>query len=460
MQFQRPALVQQQKLKMSPRLYQSIQLMAMPVQDLKLRIQQELESNPALQVVADPAMVSLDEVSSKTDDAVDREEYDYFSAYTEAGTHTTSGRVDEQAADDRHGFIEGVLSRPESLQDHLLWQLRLQPLKQAAFEAAELLIRNLDEHGFHVVPPETLLPKHLQHECEPMIRLIRSFEPVGTCVSDHWESLLVQAEADPDAPELALELLRNHSHRLQKIRPVELARVLKVESAALEGALAYIRTLDPYPGARYSSDTPTYVVPDLQVRIRDGQFVILLNDSEIPVLGVDPFFDEMQAGTKEVRQFVTNRVRDAKWFIGSIEQRNRTMVRVARAIVEFQRDFFLRGPKHLAPLTLKDIAAEVGVHEATVSRITTSKYMQTEWGIFELKYFFSNSVGSTSIGPSRYSKEGVKAIIKEILTEEGTERHLSDQKISDILEKRGIKIARRTVTKYRKELAIDSSYDR
>lgn len=460
MQFQRPALVQEQKLKMSPRLYQSIQLMALPVQDLKLRIQQELEVNPALQVVADSATVSLDEVANPSSENVDREEYDYYSAYTEAGARTTSGRVDEQAADDRHAFIEGALSRPESLQDHLLWQLRLQPLQQHAFEVAELLIHNLDEHGFHVVEPHTLLSDAQMPELEPMKELVRSLEPVGTCVRDHWESLLVQAQADPDAPGLVLELLRSNPDRLQKVRPADLARSLKVDREDVDAALQYIRRLDPYPGARYSTDEPTYVVPDLQVRLQDGQFVIVLNDTEIPVLGVDPFFDEMQSGEKEVRQFVTNRVRDAKWFIGSIEQRNRTMLRVSRAIVEFQRDFFLRGPKHLAPLTLKDIAAEVGVHEATVSRITNSKYMQTEWGIFELKYFFSNSVSSTSVGPSRYSKEGVKAIIKEILTDEGSEKHLSDQKISDILEKRGIKIARRTVAKYRKELAIDSSYDR
>ncbi len=460
MQVQRPALVQQQKLKMSPRLYQSIQLMALPVQDLKLRIQQELEVNPALQVVADPSTVSLEEVSNPSSGREDREEYDYYSAYTEAGARTTSGRVDEQAADDRQSFIEGALSRPESLQDHLLWQLRLQPLNQSAFGVAELLIRNLDEHGFHIVEPEQLLSEKRMPLLSPMMDLVRSFEPVGTCVRDHWESLLVQAAADPDVDELVVDLLRNHTRSLQKTKPAELARRLKVDPDRLESALEYIRTLDPYPGARFSSESPTYVVPDLQVRLQDGQFVILLNDTEIPVLGVDPFFREMQSGAKEVRQFVTNRVRDAKWFIGSIEQRNRTMVNVARAIVEFQRDFFLRGPKHLAPLTLKDIAGEVGVHEATVSRITNGKYMQTEWGIFELKYFFSNSVSSTSVGPSRYSKEGVKAIIKEILDEEAGAKHLSDQKISDILAKRGIKLARRTVTKYRKELAIDSSYDR
>jgi len=181
-------------------------------------------------------------------------------------------------------------------------------------------------------------------------------------------------------------------------------------------------------------------------------------------LGLNPFFTNIQnhpeaQKLKEVKQFVNNRVKEARWFIQSIHQRNQTLLKVAKAIVEFQRDFFLKGPKYLRPLTLKDIAQEIGVHEATVSRITTSKYIQTEWGIFELKYFFSNSISGAGSTGSQYSKEAVKQIIKEIIEQEGG-KNLSDQKIADLLSKRGIQLARRTVTKYRKELAISSSYDR
>ncbi|MFW5684550.1 MAG: RNA polymerase sigma-54 factor, partial [Spirochaetota bacterium] len=192
------------------------------------------------------------------------------------------------------------------------------------------------------------------------------------------------------------------------------------------------------------------------------QFVLVMNDEEIPVLGVsDSFTDIGNADAKkDVKRFVKSKVKDARWFIHSIRQRNETLQKTARAIVEFQRDFFLKGPKYLVPLTLKDIAGEVGVHEATISRITNGKYVQTEWGIFELKYFFTNSISGAGSTGSRFSKEGVKQIIKEILEEESGERHLSDQGIADLLATRGINLARRTVAKYRKELDISSSYKR
>jgi RNA polymerase sigma-54 factor len=227
-------------------------------------------------------------------------------------------------------------------------------------------------------------------------------------------------------------------------------------------ALEFIQTLTPFPGREYSQSGPQYVIPDLMITQKEGEFVIVLNDEEIPVLGVNAFFDEVlqtNGDKKEVKQFVTSKIRDARWFIQTLQQRNKTLLKVAKAIVEFQRDFFLRGPKHIVPLTLKDIAGEIGVHEATVSRLTNGKYVQTDFGLFELKYFFSNAVAGTNSKGIQYSKEGVKAIVKEILESEqgGT---LSDQKITDLLEKRGVTIARRTVAKYRKELDISSSYDR
>jgi RNA polymerase sigma-54 factor len=217
--------------------------------------------------------------------------------------------------------------------------------------------------------------------------------------------------------------------------------------------------------------------------LQDGEFVIVLNDEMIPVLGINPLFADMarrKAESKDpkTRQFVTQNLQDARWFIRTIGQRNETLLKVCRAIVEFQREFFLKGPKYMRPLTLKDVAGEIGVHEATVSRITSSKYIQTEWGIFALKHFFSNSVPSTGTSGGRFSKEGVKEIIKEIIEQESAKetpqargetrneahgsggRGLSDQKIVEILAAKGVSLARRTVAKYRGELAIESSYQR
>jgi RNA polymerase sigma-54 factor len=204
-------------------------------------------------------------------------------------------------------------------------------------------------------------------------------------------------------------------------------------------------------------------VPDVQVLRKDGEFVIVLNNEEIPVLGINPFFmkvaDRGRGGAeRETRDFAKENIKEARWFIQSINQRNHTLLRVSRAIVEFQRAFFAKGPKYLLPLTLRDIARELGVHETTVSRTSNGKYMQTEWGIYELRHFFSNSITGAGSGGSRYSKKGVKEIIKEIIS--GEERRLSDQELSDLLARRGIPLARRTVAKYRNELDLGSSYTR
>ncbi|HOV39959.1 MAG TPA: RNA polymerase factor sigma-54, partial [Spirochaetales bacterium] len=300
---------------------------------------------------------------------------------------------------------------------------------------------------------------------EEAIKLVQRFDPIGVCVKDYKESLIVQAMQNPDAPPYTVLILQDYLELLERGKYKEIAKKLKIEEADVLSCLEFIKTLTPFPGREYSSEQPRYVIPDLMVTLKEGQFVIILNDEEIPVLGVNPFFADMQNSPdaqkqKNVKQFVNTQVKEARWFIQSIHQRNQTLLKVAKAIVEFQREFFLKGPKYLRPLTLKDIASEIGVHEATVSRITTSKYIQTEWGIFELKYFFSNSIsGAGSVG-SQYSKEGVKQIIKEIIEKEGGGKNLSDQKIAELLSKRGIQLARRTVAKYRKELSISSSYER
>jgi RNA polymerase sigma-54 factor len=232
--------------------------------------------------------------------------------------------------------------------------------------------------------------------------------------------------------------------------------------------------LTPFPGRAFASGEETrYVVPDVQVAVREGEFVIILNDEEIPVLGISPFFMKIAgqkraagtgkrsvvpAGERPVRDFARENIKEARWFIQSITQRNHTLLRVSRAIVEFQREFFVNGPKYLAPLTLRDIAQELGLHETTVSRTTNGKYMQTEWGIFELRYFFTNSISGMGSAGSRYSKEGVKEIIRELIA--GENRRLSDQEITGLLARRGITLARRTVAKYRNELDLSSSYYR
>jgi RNA polymerase sigma-54 factor len=293
------------------------------------------------------------------------------------------------------------------------------------------------------------------------MELVRGLEPVGTCVKDVRESLQVQVRLHPSPHPRALEALE-HFALLEHQRYREVERLMKVREEELADILAFIRTLDPLPGGHYSRETPRYVVPDVAVVVQDGEFAIVTNDETIPVLGVSADFESLakeKSGDRAAQRFAADSVASAKWFIRTVEQRNRTLLKVCRAIVEFQRDFFLKGPKDLRPLTLKDVAAEIGVHEATVSRITTAKYVQTDWGIFELKHFFSNAVAGPGGAGSRFSKGGVKEIVREIVASEHG-RTLSDREIVAALANRGIAIARRTVAKYRGELDIDSSYQR
>ena len=456
MQLQKPVLRQEQRLRLTPQLFQAIKLMSLPLQDLKLKIQEELVSNPALEILEDRSTVSLDEVQSK-----DSDDYSPLEETSDSGYASSRG---EEASNQKRQFIEGALSRPETLQDHLLWQLRLQPIKPHWHEIGMVVIRNLDQNGFHIEPPETLVEQRHLHTLKKVIRLVQTFDPPGVCTQGYQESLLVQINNHPDPHPRSHELVKNYLDLLEKGKIEQIAKKMKTSEQELQNLLEFLKTLDPIPGRNFASDPPHFVIPDVLVKMKDGDFVIVLNDEEIPVLGIDPFFndvsnDKQHTGEKGLNQFVNSNLNNARWFIRSIGQRNQTLLNVCRVLVEFQRSFFRKGPKNILPLTLKDVANEIGVHEATVSRITTGKYIQTEWGIFELKYFFSNSISGPGTSGSRFSKQAVKEIISEIIAEDG-DRKLTDKLIAEILAKKGAKIARRTVSKYRKELDIESSFRR
>jgi RNA polymerase sigma-54 factor len=474
MQLQRPSFIQTQNLRMNPQIYLSLKLMGLPILDLRESIEEELELNPALEVLEDNSTVSLDEAISPP-----KEEDDYFEATSDSGFIHQDG---EAASEEQRRFIEGVLSHPETLQQHLLWQLRLEPADDELRAAAEILIQNLDNDGFHKEPPETLFkPGPAFPEVPPprlaeALRLVRSLDPAGCGTADYRESLRVQISLLPDAP-AGLEKVLDHLELLEREKFNEAAKKMGCTEAEARLFFERIKALSPFPGRRFAPMEVRYVVPDIQVVRDEGEFIIILNEEEIPVLGINPFFMELAHSSRKTdrrgrgadndnrgkedrpaRDFVRENIREARWFIQSVNQRNHTLLRVTRAIVEFQRPFFVNGPKYLAPLTLGDIAKELGVHETTISRTANGKYMQTEWGIFEIRYFFSNSISGTGSGGSRYSKEGVKAVIQEIVAAE--ERRLSDQDIADLLAQRGISLARRTVSKYRKELDMGSSYTR
>ncbi|HWP69224.1 MAG TPA: RNA polymerase factor sigma-54 [Rectinemataceae bacterium] len=455
MQAQRPVLVAEQRQKLNPRMLQSIKILAMPVAELTEEIQAELEANPALEILEDQSEVSLESYADdKTDsgsDAWEDENADFGYA---------SSRGDE---DSKQKFLEGAISLPETLQEHLLAQFRLLSLPTGKRELGERLIQNLDDNGFHIISPRELCPSCLPEDLDEVIGIIQRLDPCGTCAADYRESLIVQASINPEAPKGTLETLRVYLDSLEKGKHAEIRKALKLKEAQFDAILCFIKTLSPFPGRLFSTEKTRYVVPDLRIRIEENEFLIELNDEIIPVLGINPFFAEFskEKKDKEAASFVKENIEKAKFFIGSIQQRNATLIKVAKAIVKFQTKFFLEGPQAMQPLILRDVAEEIGVHETTVSRIANGKYVQTDWGIFELRRFFTNAVSATVSGTTQNSKESVKATLSEILKSEGGESPaLSDREIVDILARRGIKIARRTVAKYRGELDMDSSFSR
>lgn len=456
MQAQRPVLAAEQRQKLNPRMLQSIKILAMPIAELTEEIQAELDANPALEVLDDRTEVSLETYAEEKGESPSDNWED-----ENADFNYSSSDGDE---DSKRKFLEGAISLPETLQEHLLSQFRIIPLSPGKRDLGERLIQNLDDNGFHRTDPAELCPFCSREDLEEVMTIIRGLDPSGTCTADYKESLLVQASMDPNAPAGVIEALGEHLDSLEKGKHAEIRKSLKLKDAQFDEALDYIKTLSPFPGRLFSTEKTRYVVPDLAIRIEGNEFVIELNDEIIPVLGINPFFSELSAkkgGEKDTISFVKGNIEKAKFFIGSIQQRNATLIKVARAIVKYQSKFFIDGPQAMQPLTLKDIADEVGVHETTVSRIANGKYVQTEWGIMEIRRFFTNAISSTSSSTAQHSKESVKATLREILnSEKGEAPALSDRELVDILAGRGIKIARRTVAKYRGELDMDSSFSR
>jgi RNA polymerase sigma-54 factor len=444
------SFVQKQQLKMNPQLYQSVKLMELPIFELHERIEQEVESNPALEIIEDKSTVSLDENIQRKD------EYEYFETTSDPGGS-------QYAAEEHRRFIEGVLTRPETLQEHLLWQLQLEPVDDGLRAIAGTLIQNLDDDGFHKENPETLFPVP-QSRLQEAMELVRELEPAGTCTSGYRQSLVVQIGLSQDLlPQKInireIEKVLDNLELLEREKYSALAKKTGLTEDDVRDAGEYLKKLSPFPGRAFAPADVRYVIPDIRV-IRDGDdFSIILNDEAFPVLGISPFYRELgESAGKEARDFARKQAKDAQLFISHLKQRNRTLIRVANALLKFQKAFFINGPKYLAPLTLADIAGELEVHETTVSRTANGKYIQTEWGIYEIRYFFTNSVSGTGHDGSRFSKESVKETIKEIVTAEN--RLLSDQEISALLSQKGIALARRTVAKYRKELDMGSSYTR
>lgn len=461
-------LSQTQKLIMTPRLQQALKLLQVPTLELQQILKQEVLQNPLLEEV--------DEVTEQEDieredspeeqnnqEAEDPAEEDPID-WTEYLGDGALDRTYTPASETSEEFLEKVPVTRTTLAESLIEQLHFLNLPGDTMRVAEFLVGSLDDRGWVVTPMEEIV-ESLEvpaDEIEKVLRVVQALEPAGVGARDLRECLLIQLDARGDRDSLAWRMIHDTFDHLVNRRFPDIARALKVSVQEVQAAADSIATLNPRPGTAVSAEDPKYVTPDLLVERVDEEYVVMLNDRNVPRLRISSAYESVMASAKkrsestteekETRDYIQGKLASAKWLIQTIEQRRRTMIKVMNCIVREQREFFDRGIAFLRPLTLAAVARQIDMHESTVSRVCSGKYVQTPRGVFELKFFFSSGL-ATDDGED-VSARTAKDIIKGLIDEEDKTDPLSDQRIAELLHEKGLQIARRTVAKYREQLQI------
>ncbi|MCG0275732.1 MAG: RNA polymerase factor sigma-54 [Thermosediminibacteraceae bacterium] len=455
-------LSQTQKLLMTPELRQAITILQLSSIELSQYIEQELLNNPLLDKEEDSFSSFLGkeervETSKTNEDTIEWEEY------LQECWDVDLLRYPIEKKEEETGF-ENFISASPTLQEHLLMQLRLASVTKKIFKIGEFLIGNLDKNGYLTVEVEEAakILKVSKKEVEEALKVIQSFDPPGVGARNLEECLLIQVEQRGIKDPKLEALIKNHLKDLAEARYSRIAEKLNITLSKVQELKDIILTLDPKPARNFSSANEIqYIIPDAVIEKVGDEYVIVMNDSVTPRLYINPYYRSLLLSEDKeslTSKFLTRKLEAALWLIKSIEQRRMTLYKVISAIIEAQRDFFDNGISGLKPLTLKQIADKIGVHESTVSRAINGKYVQTPRGVFELKFFFKN--GLETVNGSSTCSETIKKMLKEMISREDPYNPLSDQKIADDLKKRGIMISRRTVAKYREQLGIPSSAKR
>lgn len=454
-----------QQLVMTPQLQQAIRLLQLSRVELAETIQKELLENPFLEE-------SQEEIASERQET--RTEHDPSEAYDQDVSNTADWedylgefastpkqlQSREYELSEEMSSLEARYASRPTLESHLMWQLRLSTLTDEQKNLGEAIIGNLSSSGYLQASLEEIAnSEHTDIEkLKPVLHAIQRFDPVGVAAQSPQECLLIQIEVlGYDRDPILVELIQNHLDDLEAHRYKPLLRKLHITMEELKEYIDIIQTLDPLPGASYGEGDPTYVSPDAFVYQVDNEFIILLNDEGLPNLHLNQAYEHiLEESSDKDKEYFSEKIRSAAWLIKSLHQRQRTLYKVVESIVKYQQAFFKEGITKLRPLILKDIADDIGMHESTVSRITTNKYIATPFGIFELKFFFNSALGVDD--GSQVGSESVKAIIKKCINEEDPKNPLSDERIGEILkEQLKVNIARRTVAKYRMSMDIPSS---
>ncbi|HAV9179434.1 TPA: RNA polymerase factor sigma-54 [Escherichia coli] len=463
-----------QQLAMTPQLQQAIRLLQLSTLELQQELQQALESNPLLEQIDTHEEIDTRETQDSetldTADALEQKEMpeelpldaSWDTIYTAGTPSGTSGDY----IDDELPVYQGETT--QTLQDYLMWQVELTPFSDTDRAIATSIVDAVDDTGYLTVPLEDILESMGDEEIdidevEAVLKRIQRFDPVGVAAKDLRDCLLIQlSQFDKTTPWLEearliisdhLDLLANHDFRT-------LMRVTRLKEDVLKEAVNLIQSLDPRPGQSIQTGEPEYVIPDVLVRKHNGHWTVELNSDSIPRLQINQHYASMcnNARNDGDSQFIRSNLQDAKWLIKSLESRNDTLLRVSRCIVEQQQAFFEQGEEYMKPMVLADIAQAVEMHESTISRVTTQKYLHSPRGIFELKYFFSSHVNTEGGGEA--SSTAIRALVKKLIAAENPAKPLSDSKLTSLLSEKGIMVARRTVAKYRESLSIPPSNQR
>ncbi|ADL08586.1 RNA polymerase factor sigma-54 [Thermosediminibacter oceani] len=452
-------LSQTQKLLMTPELRQAITILQLSSVELFEYIEQELLNNPLLDKEEEtyPGEEIKVETGAKDKDTLDWEEYLQDSYDLDFLRYPREVREEENS-------FENFISAVPTLQEHLVMQLRLAPVSKKVFKIGVFLIGNLDKNGYLAVGVDEAakILKVSEKEVEEALKVIQSFDPPGIGARNIKECLLIQVEQRGIKDLKLRALIENHLNDLAEAKYTKIAERLNIPLSRVQELKDIVLTLDPKPGRNFSTANETqYIIPDAVIERVGNEYVVIMNDSVAPRLSINPYYRSLLLSEDKeslASKFLTRKLESALWLIKSIEQRRMTLYKVIKAIIDVQREFLDYGISGLKPLTLKQIADKIGVHESTVSRAISGKYVQTPRGVFELKFFFKN--GLENLNGSATSSETIKKMLKEMISREDPYNPLSDQKISDNFKKNGIIISRRTVAKYREELGIPSSAKR
>lgn len=460
-----PGMHQSQNLSLqqvlAPQLQQSLLILQAPLLELRNLVQQEMETNPVLEELAAEPSAEESGESDAAADAQFKEEFDKLAKLDEewrdymAQSSSYTGR--SQEAEDKRQFFFDSIPTQETLQQHLMGQLNQTALNANDRKTAELVIGNIDDNGFLQTSPEEMalntgIPRE---DFEHMLTLIQSFYPPGVGARDLRECLLIQLRREGKQSSLEYKIIADHMQDLGKRRFPEIARRMGISAEQVQKCANNIARLDPRPGAIFAEAPRNYVLPDVTVEKVNGNYQVILNGEQIPHLRISNTYKDIMAQDRngsEVKDYIRDKIRSGKFLIKSIHQRQQTISNIAHQIVQRQREFLEKGSSYLKPMTMVQIADAVGVHETTVSRAISGKYMSTPQGVFEMKYFFTPGY-QTATGESM-SNTSVKEVILDLVKNEPGNSPLSDKEIVEILSKRGIPIARRTVAKYRTELNI------